>query len=69
MPCEGDENIFAPPPAIRCQCRPGCDGILRADGRNIMNTLTFLVCDVCGCAYHAEDTCEEGSKNGQDAAR
>lgn len=49
-----DPNIFAPPEAIKCQC-DGCGGTLRADGRNKMDTLTFLICSECACCYRAED--------------
>jgi len=54
MPC-AREDAIEPCPRVACPC-PGCDGTLRADGRNVQDTLTFLQCDACGCTYVAEDT-------------
>lgn len=49
-----DSNPFDPPATPICACT-GCFGVLRSNGRNIKNTLTFLNCDVCKCTYAAQD--------------
>lgn len=41
---------------VRCPCVGDCTGVLRSDGRNVDNTLTFVECDVCHCTYVAEDS-------------
>jgi hypothetical protein len=54
MPCEPDGGMNNCT-SVRCPCPPDCEGTLRADRRNRQDTLTFLICDVCACAYVAED--------------
>lgn len=47
---EGFDNC----PKVACPCE-NCTGELRSDGRNKLNNLTFLVCNVCSCTYVAYD--------------
>lgn len=70
MPClhHTDENgpeeyyvtPFDPPLPIKCQCPGGCIGHLKVEGPNRLNTLSFLVCDTCGCCYTADHLPREG---------
>lgn len=55
MPCSADPNVMENCTAVPCPCEGGCTGHLRADGRNVLDSLTFLECDVCHCGYVAED--------------
>jgi hypothetical protein len=55
VPIEIEEDKpFTDPRSIACP-EAACVGTLRSGGRNVPNTLTFLICDVCACAYVAED--------------
>lgn len=51
---EASDNPFARPTMVPCPCM--CGGILQNDGRNRMDTLTFLVCSKCKCCYVAGDS-------------
>lgn len=54
-PCKSGELRWANMQPVRCPC--GCkDGVMKADGRNMTDTSTFLVCSACGCCYYADDT-------------
>jgi hypothetical protein len=49
--CDGRHGLSNPLQlVIACKCE-GCDGELHADGINTTDTLGFLVCTVCECAY------------------
>lgn len=50
MPCDADENIFAPPETIAC---PHCKGDLHAVP-NVPGTLVLIICSGCGCAFQIE---------------
>lgn len=51
-PC-ADEIGLTPCPIIQCPC--GCQGVLQVEGRNTLDTLMFLQCSTCACAYVAYD--------------
>jgi hypothetical protein len=48
----------APMLVIACRCA-GCEGELHADGTNTHETLCFLVCTACSCAYTITATKEK----------
>lgn len=50
---EAGEIPFINCSPVSCPCQ--CGGILQNDGRNKIDTLTFLMCSRCSCAYVAGD--------------
>lgn len=48
---------YTNPSMIICPCQ--CGGVLKSDGRNKYDTLTFLVCNRCQCCYVAGDAKKE----------
>lgn len=60
MPCKFDSwDVCRPVP---CPCEGGCKGVLKSEGRNIADTLTFLQCDTCGCTHVAYDFQKKGER-------
>lgn len=57
LPCHKEAGLQNPV-SVKCPC--GCKGgILKSDGRNVQDNLTFLMCSVCKCTYVADDNIPE----------